>query len=102
MSLQGNMYNNTTMTYVVVGIVIIFVIIFLIFVFNQGEENKGFNLKSLFNKNKPSNEIKNEEDENLEEIVNKNILGDVQSDKCKSKMYKKLGNACKGKYIPPL
>lgn len=100
---DNNMYNKKTMTYVVVGIVILFVILFLIFVFNQGEE-KSINLKSLFNKNKNSSQIKieEEEEENPQEIVNKNIIEDNANDKCKNKIYKKLGNVCKGKYIPPL
>jgi len=103
-SFQDNYSQNKNMTYFVILIVIFVVVLFLIYVFSQGDNQKSFNLKSLFNKNNESKKLENEEEEeNAEQIVNKNITEDNNPDKCKSKIYKKLGgNVCKGKYIPPL
>lgn len=99
---DNKMWNNKTMTYVVLAIVILFVILFFVFVFNQGEEKS---IKSFFQKTKSLKNQSEEQDENEEEIVNKNINDDISSasnDKCKNKFYKKLGHNCQDKYIPPI
>lgn len=96
---ESGMWNNKKMMYIGIAIVIVLVIIFFIFVFNQGEEMK--NLKSLFNNKKIVREDLQEE-ENDQEIVNKNISELDDKNKCKNKIYKKLGTACNDKYLPPL
>jgi len=95
--------DKKTMTYLGIVLVIIFVLIFFVFVFNQGEEMKGF--KSIFDKKEKNKKQEYEdEEENAQEIVEKALNNtNLRENKCKNKVYKKLGiSSCTSKYVPPI
>ena len=105
-SSENKSMDKKNMTYLAIGLIAIFVLIFLIYVFNQGEEMKGF--KSFFNKKETIVKVQKEEDdeeiEEAEKIVNKALNNaNIKENKCKNKVYKKLGiSSCTSKYVPPI